>query len=53
MAYICRCYIPHLLRRLTEEYNLYSSVIQLHSSIIADEYVMVSYSVGNISESST
>jgi hypothetical protein len=35
-------YIPQLFRQLTEEYNLYSSVIQLNSSIITDEYVVLS-----------
>jgi hypothetical protein len=45
MGNIHRCYIPQLLRRLTKEYNLFSSVIQLHSSVITDEYVLVSCSV--------
>jgi hypothetical protein len=42
MTYSHWRYIPQLFRQLTEEYNLYSSVIQLNSSIITDEYVVLS-----------
>jgi hypothetical protein len=44
MVYIRRCYIPHLFHQLIEKYNIYSSVIQLNSSVIIDEYVMFFYS---------
>jgi hypothetical protein len=33
MTYIHRRYIPHYLRRLTEKYNIYSSVIKVCSSV--------------------
>jgi hypothetical protein len=41
VAYIHRCYIP----RLTEEYNIYSSVMKVCSSVITDERSCVSCSV--------
>jgi hypothetical protein len=44
MPYIFRCYIPRLFHRLTEEYKLCSSIIELHSSVITEERVLVSYS---------
>jgi hypothetical protein len=44
VAYIRRCYIPRLLHRLTEKYNVYSSVMKVCSSVITDERVCVSCS---------
>jgi hypothetical protein len=44
MADIHRYYIPLLFHWLTDEYNIYSLVIQLNSLIITDEYVLVFYS---------
>jgi hypothetical protein len=44
VAYIRGRYIHRLLRQLTEEYKLRSSVIELCSSVITEERVMVSYS---------
>jgi hypothetical protein len=42
VAYIRWWYIPRLLHLLTEEYNIYSSVIQLRSSVITEEHILVS-----------
>jgi hypothetical protein len=50
VAYIRRCYIPRFLRRLTEEYNVYSSVMKVCSLVIIDERVCVSCSVLNSDE---
>jgi hypothetical protein len=44
-AYIHRHYIPQFLHWLTEEYNIYSSVIKVCSSVIIDECSCVSCSV--------
>jgi hypothetical protein len=44
MSYIRQHYIPQLFYRLAEEYKLYSSVIELHLSVIAEERVLVSCS---------
>jgi hypothetical protein len=43
-AYIHQRYIP----RLIEEYNVYSSIIKVCSSVITDECSNVSYSVSSI-----
>jgi hypothetical protein len=47
VAYNRRCYIPRLLHRLTEEHNLYSSIIELHSLVIDEERILLYYSVGD------
>jgi hypothetical protein len=44
IAYIHRRYIPRLLRRLIEEYNLHLSVIEVRSSVIINERFLVSCS---------
>jgi hypothetical protein len=44
VAYICRRYIPWFLHWLTEEYDVYSSVMKVCSSVITDEHVCVSCS---------
>jgi hypothetical protein len=44
VAYIHRCYISRLFRRLTEEYKLRSLVIEVRSSVITEERILVSYS---------
>jgi hypothetical protein len=46
-AYIHQCYIPRFLHRLTKEYNVYSLVMKVYSSVITDEHSCVSYSVGS------
>jgi hypothetical protein len=35
--YIRRRYIPRLLYRLTDEYNVYSSIIEVYLSVITDK----------------
>jgi hypothetical protein len=44
VPHIRQRYIPRLFHRLTEEYDLYFSVMQLNLSVITDEYVLVSCS---------
>jgi hypothetical protein len=44
VAYIHRCYIARLVHRLTEKYNVTSSVLKLCSSIITNEHVVISCS---------
>jgi hypothetical protein len=46
MPYILQHYIPQLFCRLTKEYKLYSSVIELCSSVITEERVLVFCSDG-------
>jgi hypothetical protein len=43
VSFIHQCYIPRLLHRLTDKYNVYSSVIKVCSSVITDitDVVMV------------
>jgi hypothetical protein len=41
VVYIRWRYIPRLLRWLTEEYKLYSSVIELCSSVITEERILI------------
>jgi hypothetical protein len=40
-VYIHRCYIPQLLRFLTEEYNLHSLVIEVRLSVITNKRFLV------------
>jgi hypothetical protein len=47
VTYIYRCYIPRLLSQLTVEYTLYSSVIELCSSTITEEHILVSRRASN------
>jgi hypothetical protein len=42
VTYICRRYISRFLCRLNEEYIIYSSVMNVCSSVITDECVCVS-----------
>jgi hypothetical protein len=49
VAYIHQCYIPWFLPRLTEEYNVYLSVMKVYSLVIIDKRVCVPCSVGTIS----
>jgi hypothetical protein len=35
--YIHRCYVSRCFHRLTKEFTLYSSVLQLYSSVVTDE----------------
>jgi hypothetical protein len=44
-SYIHWSYIPRLFERLTEEYNVYSSVMKVCSSVITDKHFDVSCSV--------
>jgi hypothetical protein len=44
VTYIHRHYISRLLHRLTEEYSLYSSVIELRSSVITEKRILISCS---------
>jgi hypothetical protein len=41
VAYNHQCYIPRLLRRLTKEYKLRSSVIELYSSVMSWFFVVI------------
>jgi hypothetical protein len=41
VAYVHRHYIPRFLRQLTKEYNAYSSVMKVCSSVITDERVCI------------
>jgi hypothetical protein len=45
VTYIHQRYIPQLLSWLTAECNLYSSVIELRSSVTTEECILVSCSV--------
>jgi hypothetical protein len=45
VPYIRQRYIPRLLRRLTEEYNAYLSVLKVCLPVITDKRVYVSCSV--------
>jgi hypothetical protein len=45
-AYIHQRYIPRFLNWLTEEYNIYSLVMKVCSSVITDECSFVSCSGG-------
>jgi hypothetical protein len=47
-AYIHWRYIPQFLCRLTEEYNVYSSVMKVCSSVVTDERSCVSCSEGTL-----
>jgi hypothetical protein len=44
IIYIHRCYVPQLFRWLTKKFNIYFLIIQLNSSILTDEYFMISCS---------
>jgi hypothetical protein len=50
VAYICRHYIHRFLHRLTEEYNIYSSVKKVYLSVITDERFCASYSDAPIND---
>jgi hypothetical protein len=43
--YICRHYVPWLFHRLTKEFTLNLSVSLVNSSVVTDEYIVVSYCV--------
>jgi hypothetical protein len=42
--YIHRCYVPRCFHRLIEEFTVSSSVIQLYSSVVTNEFFVVSCS---------
>jgi hypothetical protein len=46
VTYIHRRYIPQLFHRLIKKYNVYSLVMKACSSVITDERVCISCSVG-------
>jgi hypothetical protein len=52
ILYIHQCYVPWLFCRLTKEFTIYSSIIQLNTSVVTNEYFVVSCSVDLIIEHS-